>query len=241
MNGEFQISSTQLLLDTLSLDLMKDCIKQQIDQTFIESIQTDFFSIVRGKYDLIIDDETIEPEVKTDIKYEMIQFCGDLINILDDRFNLCINDSFESLSTIECFDTLYEFFVINRTNYITEFFKNYIEVNKQSLITTLGYDEKEKDVTSISNRKKNLDKNNVMVVSHINEIINFIISTDVSPKTFLDTIDDGDVIIESMLDMLEDRYINGDFVNNYVCKVIGDYSNDQTSTIRNNLRFNFIK
>ena len=77
------------LLASLSLDLMTDSIKQQIDG-YVES-PTDFLGIVLQKFNVILEDETISQEDKSEVKFQMIDFCQTIITEIANKYNMLIN------------------------------------------------------------------------------------------------------------------------------------------------------
>lgn len=230
--------STELLLNELSLDLMKDNIIDQIRSNDFDTPQTDFCSILINKYYTIIRNPD-NVEFIQEINFEMIDFCTDIINELNDKMDLMINHPLDSLTVIQLMKTLYDFFIIRRKEYVFEFFKNYITYNRDSLITALDLSEKSKDVTTMANRKRNINKAMIPIISNIQEVMDYIITSTISVDELFNIINDGDVIILNMMNYISEFVIVGNFANDFISDLIGDYSDDLTSSIRNNLRYAF--
>lgn len=231
---------TESLLSSLSLDLMTDNMMYQIyNQT---SSTTDFFHIVRMKFNAIVEDERIDNEDKSNIKYEIVEFCSRLIAEISNVYNIAVNLVSDDYATaISILDTLYNFFVLNKYSNVEKFLINYIKTNKMNLIDTLNINDRGKDVTSIANRKKNLDKYDVCILSCITEITNFIVNGNfVEPQEFFDYIDDGEIYISSMRRYYEDMTICGNFVNTLLHTMASDgYDGSEVTRIRNSIRTAF--
>ena len=114
----------------------------------------------------------------------------------------------------------------------------YIGNNKQELIETLGFVERGKDIVTMSNRKKNLDKDNVALLSNINAVIDFITTSGIIDcNTFMDTIDDGEYHLANLKELYGDGTLIGDFVPVLFRLVIGEeYDNGEFARIRNSIR-----
>ena len=100
------------LLASLSLDLMTDSIKQQIDG-YVES-PTDFLGIVLQKFNVILEDETISQEDKSEVKFQMSDFCQTIITEIANKYNMLINlleDGYEAHKKLT--ETIYNFFILN--------------------------------------------------------------------------------------------------------------------------------
>ena len=228
--------STELLLDSLSLNVIKESILKQITGR-IQST-TDFFTIVKNKFNTIIDDVT-DGEIVRELQDNMIEFCSELIDTIGEQFDLCLDYNHDSLEVISTFNSLYNFFIIDRTEIVEDFIFSYIKMYKDVILDSIGIDDKSnKDITSIANKRKNVDKNNIQILSHLNEIINFVIGADIDTKEFLNIIDDGEVTKTAIISMVSNFVINGDFAPNYI-HIIGDYSDERTSYLRNSLRTRF--
>lgn len=230
----------EMLLDSLSLGVMKDNMIQQISGNV--SSQQNFLSIVIEKFEKIL--ESVEdPDVSREIKQEIVEFCRELISIIVDEYGLFYDEDYTgSMDCVEILSTLYSFFVLRNKEYATEFLINYIQQNKQRLMEDLRDPEEEKniDITTVSNKKKNLQKDNVWILSNIEMITNYIVNQDISAEQFLYAVNDGDYYIVRLIEYFEEDKLGGDFVSQYLSKVVGDYSSDTATEIRNNVRLAFM-
>ena len=166
----------EVLLDSLSLGVMRNNISQQIKGVI--SSQQNFLSIVIEKFEQI--DKNIEDnDARREIQYEIIDFCRGLILEITDLYNLGYDDDLgDSKKVVEILSVLYNFFVLRSKEFVCSFFINYIQREKSTLIKSVeefgSIDEKVSDITTISNEKKNVSSENIWILSHIDSIINFI-------------------------------------------------------------------
>ena len=235
---ESETVDRESILESLSLDLMKDNIEQQIDYT-VQST-TDFLSIVLTKFNVILSTEEIDEDDKQEAKFLMIDFCEELIGKISKKFNLFIDEtSMDYESMIKMLYTLYNFFIINRCNNVEKFLINYITKNKKNLIDVMGLsDNDNKDITTIANKKKNLPKENIVVLSALTQIVDFIrLNHIVEPLEFIETVNDGECYTSYLKDYFETATISGDFIAIMLNEVLDeDYDCSEVTRIRNNIR-----
>lgn len=233
--------TVESLLDSLSLGVMRDNIIHQIKGS-IDS-QQNFLSIVIEKFENIIqnvDDDSVARELKVEIS----DFCKNLITEISNQYNLIFDDYYEtSMEYVEMLSVLYNFFILRKKEYVTNFLIEYIRNNKQHLMDSFGSDEEDKplaDITTVSNKKKNIQKDNVWILSNVNAIINFITTVDIEFTEFLNTINDGDFYISKLIDYVDDCKIGGDIVSQYIGNMTNDYSSPHSTEIRNSVRLAFM-
>ena len=238
LNG---VTNLDDLLDCLGLSLTTDNMEKQIHHETSSTVN--FLEEVKDKFENLLIDETIDSEDKTEIKSLMIDFCEDLIQQIADEYNLFINlvsDDYNSILTI--LDTLYNFFILNHYQNVEDFIINYIEKNKQFLIdSVVDPKDKAKDVTTMSNTAKKFHPQDIIVLSHISEIINFInMNNVIDSLEFINTINDGELYVSKMSDLFTDGTLYGNFVPKLFQSVLGDgYDSDESTRIRNSVRTSF--
>lgn len=229
------------LLDSLSLGVMRDNIIHQIKGS-IDS-QQNFLSIVIEKFENIIRDVD-DSDIERELKLEIVSFCQNLIGEIVKEYDLSFDDYYEeSMECIEMLSVLYNFFILRKKEYVTSFLIAYIQSNKQALMDSFNASADDKaltDVTAMSNKKKNIQKDNVWILSNVNTIINFIASVDIDVSEFLNTINDGDFYISKFVDYVDEDRIGGDFVSRYIRDMIDDYSSANSTEIRNSVRLAFM-
>lgn len=237
---ETESLDTESLLSSLSLDLITDNIMCQVNNYTTST--TDFLDTVKRKFDAILADDMIDDDDKSNLKYEMVEFCSRIIADISNVYNIAVNmisDDYET--AIKLLSTLYNFLVLNKFSNVEKFLINYIKSNKMHLIETLDLDDKAKDITSIANRKKNMDKYDVCILSCVTEITNFIVNGNfIEPEEFIQYIDDGEIYISYMRDYYADMTISGNFANTLLHTVVSDgYDGSEVTRIRNSIRTAF--
>lgn len=228
------------LLASLSLDLMTDSIKQQIDG-YVES-PTDFLGIVLQKFNVILEDETISQEDKSEVKFQMIDFCQTIITEIANKYNMLINlleDGYEAHT--ELAETLYNFFVLNRYENAEQFLIQYIKNNIDTLSDALDIHDNGKDVTTMAHKQMNLPKPNIIILSHVTDIIGYIRrDACIENEEMLNTLDVGEYYVNELLNYCTDGTISGNFVQPLLNDALGDdYDNMEFVRIRNNIRIAF--
>lgn len=235
-------NSTNLngILDMLGIDLMKDNMLKQIHNETSSTI--DYLDILKGKFNGVVDEDSIDSEDKSEVKSEMINFCEELITAISEEFDVMVNiisDDYQTmLDTVEVW---YNFFVLNRCQNVERFLIHYIEQNKSPLISSIEVDDKVKDISSLSYKKKNFNKDDVFIMAHISEIVEFIKNGGiVESEEFLTTIDDGDYYTNKMLEMFNNGTLYGNFVPRLMYTVLGEeYDCNEATRIRNSIRAYF--
>lgn len=235
-----EVTNIDELLNSLGLDLMKDNIQKQIRNETTST--TDFLSVIVDKFKNMLEEESIEEEDKSEIKVQIIDFCEELIQLISEEYGIAINmisDDYQNMISI--MTTLYNFLILNRYHNVEKFLIAYIEENKKPLAQSIGADDRVKDITSIANRKKNFDKDDVAVLSHISEIIDFIKNSNtIESDEFLSIVDDGELYTSQMVNYYSDGTLVGNFVPSILCVVLGEeYDSNEATRIRNSIRTAF--
>lgn len=235
------VNDRQSLIESLSLELIKDNINKQIDYTLNST--TDFLSTVFDKFAMILSMDDIDEEERLDLRYQIMDFCEQLIVNISDKFNLFVDHTgIDYDSTTRLLTAMYNFFVINRATNVKKFLILYTHTHKAEIVKSLDLDyDKVKDITGFSNKKKNKDKDDVLILSALTEVIEFITTNNIiDPIEFLNTIDDGEVYTSEIIDYFNSATITGNFVNTLFNDVLNDdYDSAELSKIRNELRISF--
>lgn len=228
--------TTDSLLESLSLDIMEESIKDQIVLNLNPS--RDFLSTIIDKFNAIV--ENADADSVRGIKQEMIEWCNRLISTIVSEYELGYNNpGEESLECIDILESLYHFFVLDRRRNTKNFFIKYIEINKKEIIDAMGISNKGTDITTIANKKKNISKDNISILSNLTEVIQFIMrSTGVSSEGFIDLVDEGDLYTSNVSYYFDTNMLIGDFFLKYIKDEVGDYNTDISTDLRISIRSN---
>lgn len=227
------------VFDTLSLDIMTDNINSQINCE-IDS-NTDFIEIVFGKFNMILENRmNYDDDDVQDLKIQINDFCHDIISRISDKYNLICNFNYmdESLSYMTVLESLYNFFVLDKYSNVENFLIQYISSNSESLAEELNISPDDvEDITTASNKQRQLDPNIITVLSHIEDTLDLIRNAyDIDTLTFIDAVDDGGVHVSNIREYIESGELMGDFIRPLLNDVITDYSDYSSTKIRANIR-----
>ena len=228
--------TTDSLLESLSLDIMEESIRDQI--TLNVNPNRDFLGTIIDKFNAIV--ENADADSVRGIKQEMLEWCNRLISTIVNEYELGYNNpGEESLDCIDILESLYHFFVLDRRRNTKNFFIKYIEINKKEIIDAMCLTNKGTDITTIANKKKNISKDNISILSNLTEVIEFIMSSaGVSSTGFIDLVDEGDLYTSNVSYYFDTDMLAGDFFLKYIEEEVGGYTTDISTDLRTSIRSN---
>lgn len=208
------VFDVERVLGDLPIDIIKENIKSQIgDPLTFSSNQAE------QVYETL--DEAIKEfghidEYKNDIYELKDDFSTFLIEEVNTKFNLGID--LENLEDFEVHDMArqcYDFFIVNLKEVLTTFILNYINSNKSSISEVFDDEYKKKDVTTTNMKKLTKNKNDVIILSNIISIINYILDLEHQPEDFIElSTEPGEYIGECIKGYVNSFKIAGNFVVN---------------------------
>lgn len=226
--------TTDSLLESLSLEIMESSIIDQITRN--RNTSRDFLSTVIDKFRAIV--ENSDADSVRGISSEMIDWANRLIRAIVTENNLAYNSpDDDSLDVLDRLESLYHFFILDRGENTKLFFINYIDVNKKHIIESLEIGGRGSDITSLAYKEKNIDKNDICILSNLQEVIQFIVnSSGVDFNDFLELIDNGDYHTANIQYYFDCCILCGDFFREYVKYDVGDYTDDISTELRSAIR-----
>lgn len=235
VKNELNSRSVEELLDSLSLDIMKDNIKQQVYGEL--DSQRDFLDTVLNKFNFIISNGDFDDDTRETLTTEIHDFCNEVIDYIVHRYDLMYEEYPSSITEVT--QTLYQFFVIRKEFNVKDFLISYIEENKHEIVEILSLDSG-LDIMSIASSYKTDDKDNIKIISNVDAVIRHILSLGISTEEFLDVLCcEGEYYTQQLQEFVESDMINGNFVSNYLSDVIDDYDSIFSTDIRNEIRIHF--
>lgn len=233
---DISTQSTDSLLESLSLEIMETSIKDQINGE--RSSDRDFLSTVIDKFEAITNNA--DTDSIRGISNEIIDWSNRLIIAIVSEYNLGYNNPGEdSLENLDILESLYNFFVLDRKRYTKEFFIKYIDINKKQIIDSMGIGGRGTDITTIANRRKNINKLNVPILSNLTEVISYIINnTDVDSDEFLNIVDEGELYTSNVKYYFDTGMLVGNFFLKYVEEEVGSYTDEVSGELRTAIRTN---
>ena len=203
------------LLSDLPLNLIKENISEQIRDPI--SSTTNYLNIVLEKYSLLKNNFCDNPDTLSQLNAYMNDFFGSIISELNGVMELEISDDLEESEIAKISDAAYNFFVIGYRQNVVTFFLYYIVNNKKSLSEHFDKMAKKKDVTTMGFKKQLKNKDDIVILSNIPNIISFIRDLDVSAEDFVKLVSNESSFESRYVQfLLNDGTISGDFVRSYL-------------------------
>jgi len=219
------ISTTEAedLLADLPFDLIKASIEEQIKDPM--SNNRNYIQYIIDKCDVCKNVFKGNEDAITTIDKALNEFFIDIVNAIDDRFNLSIdlNEIAGTNDLNEIAVVLYEFFILRYRKNIYKFIKNYIKRNKASLVDYYS-DKTTKDVTTLSYKNTIKDPDDLVIVANLPSIINYIVSLDIDTFDFVDLCAGKSNFNASVIKgLIAANKIIGNFVSSYISISLDDH------------------
>lgn len=222
------------LLEELELAVMEASIRDQIQNDFNTS--RDFLETVLNKFRVI--DENADNDSARGIRSEIVDWANSLIHTVVNQYGLGYNNlNDESLDTLDILEALYHFFVLDRHSNVIEFYKQYIDIHKREIAEQMSLSVKNGDITTMANKKKNINKDNIPILSNLDEVIQFVSTTaGVTTSELLQIIDDGDYHTAMVASYFENGLLFGEIFQQYITGEVGAYTEDISMELRSAIR-----
>lgn len=221
-----------------SIDIVKENIETQMQDPLMyeEDYCDDVYQVISDAREELDHIDEYKQEIN-EIEDEFNKF---LIDKLNDKFNLDIDlYALEDYQISEMAKNCYEFFVINLRENLKRFLFNYIMDNKLQLAEMLDGEYKRKDVTTLNMKKSLKNKEDVLIMSNLIDVINYILDLEFDPSDFIEWCSEpGEVCSEYIKEATNSFLISG----NYVPAMINElrYShNDIIDEIASSIRLDY--
>ena len=209
------------LLSDLPLDLLRENIKEQIENPL--STTTNYLNTVLEKYELLKNNFSENPDTLSQLNGYMDDFFQFIIDTLNNTLNLGINPNLQHEELYKMSDALYNYFVINYRKNIVKFFYTFIKNNKRLLSDQYEKMGKKKDVTTLNYKKQLKNKDDVIILSNIPSIIDFIRDLNTRAEDFVSlTASDNTFDGRYVKYLMQHGEITGDFVDTYLNIIFDD-------------------
>lgn len=213
------VFDVERILGDLPLDIIKENVKSQIEDplVFISNQCDEVYETI---------DEAMEEfghidEYREELNEMKEDFSIFILREMDNKFNLGVD--FENIGDFEIHDiakNCYDFFVVNLNENISNFLLNYILNNKSSLCEMFDDEYRRKDVTTINMKKITKNKDDVLILSNLNSVINNVLDLEHFPEDFMElSVEPGEYIGTCVADYVNSFKIAGNFVFNVLNEV----------------------
>lgn len=215
-NEIINVFDVERVLGDLPIDIIKENIKSQINDPLTYS--TNQAEQVYETLEEAINEFGHIDEYRNEIFELKDNFSAFLLTEVNNKFNLEID--IENLDDYEVHNIArhcYEFFIVNLKEVLSNFILNYICLNKSDISREFDDEYKKKDVTTINMKKLTKNKDDVIILSNINSVINYILDIEHHPEDFVElAIEQGEYVGESVKELVNSFKIAGNFVFNII-------------------------
>lgn len=215
-NDIINVFDVERVLGDLPIDIIKENIKSQILDPL--TFSTNQAEQVYETLEEAMNEFGHIDEYRGEIFELKDNFSIFLLTEINNKFNLEIDT--ENLDDYEVHNiakNCYDFFIVNLREVLTNFILNYICLNKSNISSVFDDEYKKKDVTTINMKKLTKNKDDVIILSNINSVINYILDIEHQPEDFMElAIEPGEYVGESVKDYVNSFKIAGNFVFNLI-------------------------
>lgn len=213
------VFDVERILGDLPLDIIKENVKSQIEDPLV------FISNQCDEVYETIDEAMEEFGHIDEYREELVEMKEDfsifILKELDNKFNLGVDfDNINDFELHEMAQNCYDFFVLNLNDNISNFLLNYILNNKSSLCEMFGDEYRRKDVTTMNMKKITKNRDDVLILSNLNSVINNILDLEHYPEDFMElSVEPGEYIGSCVTDYVNSFKLAGNFVFNVLNEV----------------------
>ena len=230
------VFDVERILGDLPLDIIKENVKSQIEDplVFVSNQCDEVYETLNEALDEFGHIDEYKQEI-----YEMKDsFSIFILEELDKKFNLGVDfDNLQDYELHEMAVNCYDFFIVNIKEYISNFILNFILCNKSMLCEAF------EDVTTLNMKRITKNKEDVVILSNLNSVINYILDLDHYPEDFIELAPEpGEYVGSCITEYVNSFKLAGNFVVNLLNEVryshndiIDEIASDITMTMIENL------
>lgn len=226
-SDNYEISS-DLELDSLLSDLPIEVIKESIKEQVADPLSTNinYVNTIVEKCGVLRREFEENEDALKQINDLLEDFFRFLITEIDTKFDLTLDVSDDAVDTLVSIgEILYSFLILRYKKNISKFIYKFIIKNKKFLVEQFEKQSKKKDVTSISLKKQIKNKDDILLISNLPNVIKYIMNLYIEPLDFLKYACDDEYYEGSILkQMILSGKLVGNFVTEYLNLIV--YDND---------------
>lgn len=222
----------EIFLSDVPLKLMEQNIKLQFDDP-VEHRKNDLVQTYLNSY------KYTKQEMTEDDEEEIDNLSDEFLSFMIETFRVYLGIGFptiEEMAEEDQYDLIhfvYRFFIMNIKRNFVNIVLNYIENNKQVLVSELP---RKKDVATISLSKVVTDDSDLVILSNLEDVINLIFDDPelYDVENFLELCVRGESNLEA--EYIDEKYDSFDITGNFTEKYCGMVDNDFKVTIECKVR-----
>lgn len=239
-NEQVNVFDIERILGDLPLELIKENITTQITDPL--TYPSNYCDEVYDAFDEAKDEVGHIDEYRAELEGERNSFTNFLLQEMETKFDLGVDTNSMYDSEIESLvRNCYEFFVIRFRDNMNSFLLNYILSNKMTISSLFDDEYKRKDVTTM-NMKKQLDsREDILILSNLPDVINYILNQDITNEDFLNlAVEDGEYVGEEIINANSSFKLAGNFVASIIDEIKFTH-NDDIDEFCSNIRLDIME
>lgn len=212
INDEINDFDVQRIMGDLPIEVIKENILTQINDPLLYT--SDYADDVYETLENAKQELDHIDVYREDIYEEYDKFNLFLLSNVSNRFNLGIDvELLDSCQLNNMAYNCYLFFIVNLKENLENFLYNYISNNRDELSKMFDSEFKRKDVTTINMKKTCSRKEDILVLSNLVDVINYVLNIDFDASEFIDLcIEPGEELGEIIKQQVDTFEIPGNFV-----------------------------
>lgn len=211
-NEEINVFDVERILGDFPIDLIKENIATQINDPL--TYEADHCSSVYETFEEANNEFGHIEEYKEELTELKDKFNLFVLEALESKFYLGIDlNAMSEYEVEEMVKNCYEFFVVRLKENITSFLLNYINNNRMSISQLFEDQFRRKDVTTMNMKKLTKNREEVLILSNLPDVVNHILELEHQPEEFINlAAEPEEMVADYILSKTTDFTISGNFV-----------------------------
>nr|DAS58587.1 MAG TPA: hypothetical protein [Caudoviricetes sp.] len=234
---------TEMMLTEIPIDVLEENIRKQFSDP-LNNHKMDYLTnfITKYKYSK----EVVEMNEDEDEKMNIEQFRSEFITFMTEIFRENLDIEFPIIDEMleedqdEVLHFTYRFFIINIKHNFVNMILNYIDKFKSDICETLP---RKKDISTLTFKCDIEDPEDVLILSNLNLVIDYILSRKIDVSEFLEMTDRDEPTLERFLleSFYDDTKVVGNFMDKYIQMINRNFKIEIESNVRNQILRKYIK
>ena len=182
--NNLDLNERQMLLLSLNDDLLIDSIEEQINNpssVFYE--KSNYVEVFEDRYKYIVERFKDIPDLLQEVSECRSIFYGKVFNLVANHYGIELDTDTNENNMYIMTKVLYEFLVLNYTDNVKAFVLQYISLNKKPLAQEFASEKTKLDASSARKLAKN--PNDVIILTNMYKVIDYIVSLELSVTEIL--------------------------------------------------------
>lgn len=160
----------EMLFEMSTDDFIENEIEEQISESLFSSNKTNHVEFYLEKYKYLCKEVYVDDDdTLAQLEENKENFLQNIVSKISETFEFEID---ENEVTNKVAKTLYNFFIVNYADNLKDFFLNFLNKNKKSIIADLkAMKVKTRDVSTIASKVKYYNANDAIIINNINTIL----------------------------------------------------------------------